>query len=50
LKAYQRDVEQHALEGMGLGLYIANEIVTRHGYELQYEFSNGQHHFSICFE
>ena len=49
LKAYQRDSTQHALEGMGLGLYIVNEIVTRHGYELEYAFSNGQHHFSICF-
>jgi len=49
LKAYQRDTEQHALEGMGLGLYIANEIVSRHGYDLQYTFSEGQHHFSICF-
>ncbi len=49
LKAYARDTEQHALDGMGLGLYIVNEIVTRHGYELAYEFSQGQHHFSICF-
>ena len=49
LKAYQRDTKQHALEGMGLGLYIVNEIVTRHGYRLQYEFTEGQHHFSICF-
>ena len=49
LKAYQRDMEQHALDGMGLGLYIVNEIVTRHGYELAYEFSQGRHHFSICF-
>jgi two-component system OmpR family sensor kinase len=49
LQAYQRDTEQHALEGMGLGLYIANEIVTRHGYTFLYDFSEGQHHFSICF-
>jgi len=49
LKAYQRDTSQHSLEGMGLGLYIVNEIVTRHGYELTYEFLDGQHHFSICF-
>jgi len=49
LKAYQRDVEQHALEGMGLGLYIANEIITRHGYELRYAYTEGKHHFSVCF-
>ena len=50
LKAYERDTQQHALEGMGLGLYIVNEIVTRHGYKLEYTFSEQQHHFSICFE
>jgi len=49
LKAYERDTEQHALESMGLGLYIVNEIVTKHGYVLAYEFSQGEHHFSICF-
>lgn len=49
LKAYQRDLTQHALEGMGLGLYIVNEIVTRHGYELQYEYRDGRHIFMICF-
>ena len=49
LEAYQRDTEQHALEGMGLGLYIANEIISRHGYQLEYTFSEGQHHFTICF-
>jgi len=49
IKAYQRDMSQHSLEGMGLGLYIANEIVTRHGYELRYEYKDDKHHFSICF-
>lgn len=49
LKAYQRDTSQHSLEGMGLGLYIVNEIVTRHGHELTYEYREGMHHFSICF-
>lgn len=49
LQAYQRDTEQHALDSMGLGLYIVNEIVTRHGYRLEYVFAQKQHHFSICF-
>ena len=49
IKAYQRDMSQHSLEGMGLGLYIANEIVTRHGYELCYVYKDNMHHFSICF-
>lgn len=49
LKAYQRDMTQHALEGMGLGLYIVNEIVTRHGFELQYAYLDGKHVFTICF-
>jgi two-component system OmpR family sensor kinase len=48
LKAYQRDLSQHALEGMGLGLYIVNEIVTRHGYTLEYRYEEGRHVFMIC--
>jgi len=48
IKAYQRDTSQHSLEGMGLGLYIVDEIVSRHGYELTYDYSGGMHHFSIC--
>ncbi|WP_345969153.1 ArsS family sensor histidine kinase [Sulfurimonas sp. HSL1-6] len=50
LKAYQRDLSQHSLEGMGLGLYIVNEIVTRHGYALRYAYEEGQHVFKICFD
>jgi two-component system OmpR family sensor kinase len=49
LKAYQRDTSQHALEGMGLGLYLVNEIVTRHGYTLVYDYRDGKHRFGICF-
>lgn len=48
LKAYQRDMSQHALEGMGLGLYIVNEIVTRHDCSLDYAYEDGRHHFMIC--
>lgn len=49
LKAYQRDSSQHSLEGMGLGLYIVDEIITRHGFTLRYLYREGKHHFSICF-
>lgn len=49
LKPYQRDTSQHGLEGMGLGLYLVNEIVRRHGYILTYDYRNGMHRFSICF-
>jgi signal transduction histidine kinase len=48
-KAYERDLTQHSLEGMGLGLYIVHEIVKRHCYLLSYEFYNGMHCFSISF-
>lgn len=48
LKAFARDRTYHSIEGMGLGLYIANEIIEKHGYALQYEYINGSHHFNIC--
>lgn len=48
LKAFARDRTYHSIEGMGLGLYIANEIIEKHGYSLQYEYINSSHHFNIC--
>lgn len=47
--AYERDLSQHSLEGMGLGLYIVEGIVNRHGYELLYVFEEEMHCFSIKF-
>ena len=48
LKAFARDHTYHSIEGMGLGLYIANEIIEKHGYKLQYRYEKGAHHFAIC--
>ncbi len=48
LKAFTRDHTYHSIEGMGLGLYIANEIIEKHGYTLKYDYINGAHHFKIC--
>lgn len=48
LRAYHRDTSQHGLEGMGLGLYIVNEIVSRHGYRLEYAYVEGMHRFKVC--
>ncbi len=49
LNAYERDLTQHSLEGMGLGLYIVDGIVNRHGYDFLYAFEEGMHCFSIDF-
>jgi len=47
--AYERDLSQHSLEGMGLGLYIVDGIVSRHHYRLDYSYDDGMHCFCICF-
>ena len=36
-------------DGTGLGLAIAKQICDHYGFPLQYEFSQGAHHFSILF-
>jgi len=36
-------------DGTGLGLAIAKQICDHYGFLLQYEFSQGTHHFSILF-
>ena len=48
LKAFARDRTYHSIEGMGLGLYIANEIIEKHGYTLEYKYTSGAHHFKVC--
>ena len=49
LNAYERDLTQHSLEGMGLGLYIVDGIVNRHDYKFLYKFEDSMHCFSIDF-
>ncbi|CAA6821156.1 MAG: Histidine kinase [uncultured Sulfurovum sp.] len=49
MNAYERDLTQHSLEGMGLGLYIVDGIVNRHDYTFAYRFMDGMHCFSIEF-
>lgn len=47
-RAFNRAVEG-ANSGLGLGLYIANAIVVKHGFELSYLHVEGQNHFTIHF-
>lgn len=47
-RAFNRTVEG-ASSGLGLGLYIANAIVVKHGFELSYLHTEGQNYFTIHF-
>jgi len=47
-RAFNRAIEG-AKEGLGLGLYIANAIVAKHGFCLTYTHAGGQNHFTIGF-
>ncbi|WP_299187707.1 ArsS family sensor histidine kinase [uncultured Campylobacter sp.] len=35
--------------GLGLGLYIANQIFIKHGHTLKYKYEDGKNIFLICF-
>ncbi len=39
-----------ASSGLGLGLYIANAIVEKHGFRLSYLYAEGQNFFTIHFD
>lgn len=47
-RAFNRTVEGSS-SGLGLGLYIANAIVAKHGFELSYLHVEGQNYFTIHF-
>lgn len=45
-KPFNHDYET-ATTGLGLGLYISNNIVKIHNYYLEYDYKDGYHHFYI---
>ena len=47
-KAFNRSIEG-ASSGLGLGLYIAYEIVKKHGFRLTYSYEDGRNVFCIEF-
>ncbi|WP_139454106.1 ArsS family sensor histidine kinase [Campylobacter armoricus] len=48
LKPFVREYNTQ-VEGMGLGLYIINNICNLHGYNLTYSYEDGYHTFKIIF-
>ncbi|HEG2581980.1 TPA: HAMP domain-containing histidine kinase [Campylobacter lari] len=48
LKPFVRE-HNTQVEGMGLGLYIINNICNLHGYNLTYSYEDGYHTFKIVF-
>ncbi|MDF1882844.1 HAMP domain-containing histidine kinase [Sulfurimonas sp. SAG-AH-194-C21] len=47
LKPFKRGEE--CSSGMGLGLFLVNEIITRHNFTLEYNFSDTYHIFKVNF-
>ena len=47
-RAFNRKVET-SNSGLGLGLYIANQIFIKHGHALKYKYEDGENIFMICF-
>ena len=44
---FTRDCSDTKTDGFGLGLYIVNEVVKRHGFEFEHKYEDGRHNFSI---
>lgn len=47
-RAFNRKVET-SNSGLGLGLYIANQIFKKHDHTLKYKHEDGKNNFLICF-
>ncbi|WP_459829223.1 ArsS family sensor histidine kinase [Campylobacter concisus] len=47
-RAFNRKIETSS-SGLGLGLYIANQIFKKHGHTLKYKHEDGKNIFKICF-
>lgn len=47
LTPFTRQERSRSSEGFGLGLNIVSKIVSKHGYTLSYNYSQGKHCFSI---
>ena len=47
-RAFNRRVET-SNSGLGLGLYIANQIFKKHSHALKYKHESGKNIFMICF-
>lgn len=47
-RAFNRKVEA-SNSGLGLGLYIANQIFKKHGHTLKYKYEDGKNNFLIYF-
>jgi two-component system OmpR family sensor kinase len=45
--SYKSDKKDKTLGGMGLGLYITDNIFKIHGLKLEYEYTNGYHRFFV---
>ncbi|MDD2384256.1 MAG: hypothetical protein PHN18_08725 [Sulfurospirillaceae bacterium] len=48
-RPFNRETEG-VTSGLGLGLYIANAIVVKHGFSLHYEHVEALNCFEICFK
>lgn len=50
LTPFTRQESSRTSAGFGLGLNIVSKVVAKHGYQLEYDFNDGKHRFSIITE
>ena len=46
---FTRDCTDTKVDGFGLGLYIVNEVVSRHKFKFSHKYEENKHYFNICF-